>query len=117
MPQDTRALARAARARARARGERYTEARAAILAIRERMDEADETFEDAEAWYDDPRNQLLCATCGWTLGMICPECAPGCGCSTGCSGWRHREFSSDDDDDDGGWECECGADHEYNCVC
>ena len=122
MPQDTRALTRAARARAKAKGEPYTKAREAVLAIRERMGEWEETWEEAEAWYDDPANQLLCATCGWTMGMICPECSKGCGCSTNCSGWRHSEWRQengfDDEDDVGrGWECECGADHEYHCVC
>jgi hypothetical protein len=66
------------------------------------MDEADETFEEASAWYDDPANQLLCGTCGWTLGMICPECAKGCGCETSCTGWRHAEYAGDDDLDPSG---------------
>jgi hypothetical protein len=60
---------------------------------------------------NDPRNQLLCDTCGWSVGMICPEC-PGCGCYTGqCSGWRHHEYSEPDyDDPDYGVYCrECGA--------
>jgi hypothetical protein len=77
------------------------------------MDENELSWEEAEAAYDDPANQLLCETCGWTLGMICPEC-PGCGCYTGqCSGWRHREYSSDDEQDERREdECceECGAD-------
>jgi hypothetical protein len=121
MPNDTRALTRAARARARAAGENYTEARTAVLVIRERMAEADETYEQAEAWYDDPANQPLCQACGWSRGMVCPECRPGCGCSVGCSGWRHREWgpNAGDDDlpDDGPDVCECGADNEYSCVC
>jgi hypothetical protein len=59
----------------------------------------------------DPRNQLLCETCGWTNGMVCPEC-PGCGCyNDQCSGWRHHEYAHDDEDDDPyGTGCrECGA--------
>lgn len=59
---------------------------------------------------NDPRNQLLCGKCGWTVGMICPEC-PGCGCYSGqCSGWRHHEYDDVDGDDydDGGCP-ECGA--------
>jgi hypothetical protein len=117
MPTNARSLTRAARHRARATGEKYTEARAALLAIRERMELFDETFEEAEACLADPRNQLLCDTCGWTVGMICPECSPGCGCATNCSGWRHHEYRHEDDIEDEPWECECGADHEYSCVC
>lgn len=48
----------------------------------------------------------LCDICGWTIGMVCPEC-PGCGCYTGrCTGWRHSEYAHDDDfedDVDDGW--------------
>jgi hypothetical protein len=113
MPQDTRALTRAARVRMRARGEKYTEAREAVLAIRERMDEREETYEEAEAWFDDPASQVMCGTCGWTSGMACPEC-PGCGCYYGCcSGWRHQEYMHEDElaelrEDE---RCEeCGAD-------
>jgi hypothetical protein len=81
---------------------------------------------------NDPRNQLLCETCGWTVGMVCPEC-PGCGCYNGrCSGWRHSEYQDEMDaatgetreyDCDCGFYgsgfhcCECGADHEYHCEC
>jgi len=61
---------------------------------------------------NDPRNQLLCGKCGWTVGMVCPEC-PGCGCySDQCSGWRHHEYDDepDYDDPDHGVYCrECGA--------
>jgi hypothetical protein len=120
MPTDTRALTRAARDRARsAAGENYTQARAAVLGIRERMAEADETWAEAEAWYDDPANELLCGTCGWSRGMVCPECTRGCGCEVGCSGWRHSEWGQvdDDADDEAGGCPECGADHEYRCVC
>lgn len=51
-------------------------------------------------------NDILCGTCGWTYGMICPEC-PGCGCCNGqCSEWRHEEDSdwSDWDDEEYDWE-------------
>lgn len=59
----------------------------------------------------DPRRQLLCEKCGWSMAMICPEC-PGCGCYNGeCSGWRHHEYAEPDyDDPDYGVYCrECGA--------
>jgi chromosomal replication initiator protein len=49
MPHNARALARAARARARERGEPYTAARQAVLAIRRRMEEFGETYAEAEA--------------------------------------------------------------------
>jgi chromosomal replication initiator protein len=52
MPHDARALARAARARARERGEPYTAARQAVLAIRQRMEEFGETYAEAEAVLD-----------------------------------------------------------------
>jgi hypothetical protein len=55
MPQDTRALTRAARARAEAKGEKYTEAREAVIAIRALMDDNGWTYAEAEAWYDRPR--------------------------------------------------------------
>ncbi|MEU9849216.1 hypothetical protein [Streptomyces sp. NPDC047985] len=65
----------------------------------------------------DPRNQLLCETCGWTNSMVCPEC-PGCGCyNDQCSGWRHAEYEAemraatgdyDPDDDPNACE-ECGT--------
>jgi hypothetical protein len=61
--------------------------------------ERDETPEEARAFLLDPANQESCEVCGWTYGMLCPEC-PGCGCYTGrCSGWRHAEYSYGDDDD------------------
>jgi hypothetical protein len=75
----------------------------------------------------------LCQLCGWTIGMVCPECA-GCGCYTGtCTGWRHGEFAGDDDLDDkstdagacewcgGGPYCtccpDCGAELVAKCAC
>jgi hypothetical protein len=58
---------------------------------------------------NNPRNQLLCEKCGWTNGMVCPEC-PGCGCyNDQCSGWRHHEYADDDPDDDPNACPECGA--------
>jgi hypothetical protein len=59
---------------------------------------------------NDPRNQTMCERCGWTNGMVCPEC-PGCGCYNGqCSGWRHHEFADDEDSDYDPYGCEeCGA--------
>jgi chromosomal replication initiator protein len=52
MPHDARALARAARARER--GEPYTAARQAVLAIRQRMAEFGETYAEAETNLGDP---------------------------------------------------------------
>jgi hypothetical protein len=52
--------------------------------------------------------------------MVCPECDPGCGCSVGCTGWRHGEYSFDDEyDDDGGcYECGAGGGNPYEeCTC
>jgi hypothetical protein len=94
-------------------------------AIAELMEANEWTREEAEAWLDDPANQTLCEVCGWTVGMVCPECSKGCGCETSCSGWRHQEFRSDDADidaDRGGEDegCECGAywgSNGYGCVC
>ncbi|MGW7505941.1 hypothetical protein ACWGIR_31075 [Streptomyces albidoflavus] len=61
----------------------------------------------------DPANQIMCRTCGWTYGMICPECAKGCGCEYECPGWRHAEMraaTGDYDDYDDPNACpECGA--------
>ena len=52
MPRDSRAVTRAARARAAGRGETYTVARRAVIAIRDLMDANDWTQEEAETWYD-----------------------------------------------------------------
>lgn len=61
----------------------------------------------------EPRLQTLCETCGWTMAMICPECAEGCGCATGCTGWRHRDYGFDDDDpEDAGMPGEWDDDFE-----
>lgn len=113
MPRHARALTRVARRRARQKNLPYQQAREDAVLIHQLMDDNELSWEEAEAAYDNPANQLLCETCGWTLGMICPEC-PGCGCYTGqCSGWRHREYRSDDEPDERREdECceECGAD-------
>ncbi len=68
------------------------------------------TYAEAKAFLAvDPRRQLLCDKCGWSVAMVCPEC-PGCGCYTGqCTGWRHSEFEEEDPEADP-WGCpECGA--------
>ncbi|MGW4788595.1 hypothetical protein [Streptomyces sp. NPDC004230] len=71
---------------------------------------------------NDPRNQVMCRDCGWTYGMVCPEC-PGCGCyNDQCSGWRHHEYAREDDSDYDPYGCpECGAggggDPYGECVC
>ncbi|MFG1913002.1 hypothetical protein [Kribbella sp. NPDC048928] len=75
-----------------------------------------------EAERNDPANQLLCEECGWTVGMICPEC-PGCGCYNHvCTGWRHLEFALGDEDPAAEYEevCEeCGGNPgtPYGCEC
>ncbi|THA72476.1 hypothetical protein E6R60_26460 [Streptomyces sp. A0642] len=70
----------------------------------------------------DPRFRTLCETCGWSLSMICPECSQGCGCSTDCTGWRHREHGSEDDDfgdgdpfedEHGEWDEDEDEEYEY----
>jgi hypothetical protein len=63
---------------------------------------------------NDPRNQIMCRDCGWTYGMVCPECAKGCGCEYDCPGWRHEEMRAatgdyGDDDYDPNACSECGA--------
>ncbi|MFI6030811.1 hypothetical protein [Amycolatopsis magusensis] len=120
MPRNTRALTLAARKRARERELPYQTARADVLAIRELMDEGDLTFAEAEAFYDDPANQLLCKVCGWTVGMICPECTPGCGCNNlRCSGWRHQEYMDSDELEELNACGDCGGDttSPYGCGC
>lgn len=74
---------------------------------------------------NDPANKLMCTTCGWTFGMVCPECAKGCGCDYECPGWRHAEMraaTGDYDGDEDSYGCpECGAggggDPYGECVC
>jgi hypothetical protein len=101
-------LTRAARDRAQRTGETYTQARDAVIDIHERAEGFGLTWAEAEAEHDDPLNELLCDTCGWTVGMACPEC-PGCGCYTGrCSGWRHGEYMHDDERHELAQEAECG---------
>lgn len=102
----------------------------AILAVMEEFDDIT-TRVDAVAILDDPMRQTFCEKCGWTNGMVCPEC-PGCGCYNGqCSGWRHAEF--EEPDPDRWYECDCGyggesdrhccecgmdgAAYDYHCVC
>ncbi|MFI7511459.1 hypothetical protein ACIBSS_32085 [Micromonospora aurantiaca] len=76
-------------------------------------------FADAQVEYDSPLNQIMCDKCGWTNGMVCPEC-PGCGCyNDRCTGWRHDEFMSDDERRERN-ECpECGGNmqNHYECTC
>lgn len=82
------------------------------------------TYKDAVAYLEqernDPANQLLCETCGWTVGMICPECPGGCGCYNGrCSGWRHDEWMTEDERRELNACVECGGDtsNHYDCQC
>jgi hypothetical protein len=125
MPSDTRARTRAVRAHMKAAGLTYTAAAAAIdapykpgyISITERMQETGDTYAEAVAFLDDPGNELLCETCGWTNYMVCPECS-GCGCDYRCTGWRHAEYAHDDDDPDRRNCPECGGDDsEYGCQC
>lgn len=67
--------------------------------IREQMAVSGQCYREAAATLEapDPGDEVLCETCGWTVGMICPEC-PGCGCYNGrCSGWRHEEYMDEDE--------------------
>ncbi len=119
MASQNRALTRAIRARAAATGEKYTRARNAVLQIGEIAASEDVTLAEAEAIHDDPRNEIFCKICGWTVGMVCPEC-PGCGCyNLSCSGWRHAEVMDSDELRQLN-ECpECGGDmtNHYDCTC
>ncbi len=114
MPRHKRALTRAARRRARARGLSYQQALQDVLEIRDFATYAEVTWEEAEAEYDDLRNELLCERCGWTVAEACPECPSGCGCNNGwCTGWRHAEYATDEERDDlaeAGVCEECGGD-------
>jgi hypothetical protein len=125
MPQDTRVRTRAVRDHMKATGLTYTAAMAAIdapfkpgyISISECMQQNGYSYGEAVAFLADPANELLCEVCGWTNGMICPECS-GCGCNHGCTGWRHREYADEDDDDPSGRYCtECGANSHYDCYC
>jgi hypothetical protein len=71
---------------------------------------------------NDPRNQTMCEKCGWTYGMICPECAEGCGCAHDCTGWRHGEYTEPDYDDPDRnvycFDCGAGSSSPYDeCTC
>ncbi|HEX6359494.1 hypothetical protein [Actinophytocola sp.] len=114
MPANHRGLTRAARRRAKAMGISHQKAYEDVQAIRELMHVEDWTWDEAEAFYDDPGNELLCEKCGWTVAMVCPEC-PGCGCYNGrCSGWRH-DVAFDDGEPEEDIICEeCGADASFN---
>lgn len=106
----------AARAR---RHLRRRDARRFEQAVDELFAESDWSRAECRAYLLDPLNETLCDDCGWSMGMVCPECERGCGCETRCSGWRHSEYFDDDDPDSRDeFECEgCGAGHEYHCVC
>lgn len=128
MPADKRRK-HAVRDRMAAAGETYTAAARALgkpwihpdgtedsWTVTEVMQERDALdYAAAVAWLEDPARKTLCETCGWTVGMTCPECS-GCGCDARCTGWRHDEFGQDDDEPED-YQCECGAGHEYSCVC
>ncbi|MCF6467321.1 hypothetical protein FAF44_02690 [Nonomuraea sp. MG754425] len=75
-------------------GKKYTEVRDELL---DWLDGREETPGEAVAIMTDPANEILCEDCGWTVGMVCPECSKGCGCETDCTGWRHREYMHPDD--------------------
>jgi hypothetical protein len=101
-------------------GKPYTTAAREVDAIHYLMPQLDCDYAAAEAYLDDPRNQELCADCGWTVGMVCPECEKGCGCEYRCSGWRHGEWNEPDDDggiDSVDYCMGCGAEDEEFCVC
>jgi hypothetical protein len=88
-----------------------------------RCDGEFDTYEEALAWLTDPANEVMCDRCGWTWGMVCPECAKGCGCETSCAGWRHHDWGINDDEDDGYDhepcpECGAGGSSPYDeCQC
>lgn len=103
-------------------GQTYMQVRAELEGW---LDGREETPAEAVAIMTDPANQLLCETCGWTVGMVCPECSKGCGCETRCFGWRHGEWAPEKDplEEDEDNACgECGGDHrldgyEAGCIC
>lgn len=104
-------------------GEDEPTARTAVEHIQDIAARNQWTFAEAQVEYDDPRNEVMCDKCGWTYGMVCPEC-PGCGCyNTRCSGWRHDEFMDPDERAElerERNECpECGGDstNHYDCRC
>lgn len=88
-----------------------------LISISDRMQESGDDYAGAVVFLEDPANRTMCETCGWTFGMVCPECS-GCGCDSGCTGWRHREFADADDERYAEVWCEeCGADSHYQCSC
>ncbi len=114
-----RAFTRAVRARAERTGEPYTVALRSVTTIREIAEAEDVDLVKAEGIHDDPANQIACGRCGWTNGMLCPEC-PGCGCyNSSCSGWRHREFMDEDERRALDTCPDCGGDTQgdYGCTC
>ena len=126
MPQDTRARTRAIRAHMAATSLGYTAAAAALdapfkpgyISITECMQDNGYDYAEAVAFLEDPANELLCEICGWTVGMVCPECSPGCGCVTNCTGWRHGEWGAEDDHEPAACP-ECGGElgSPYGCDC
>jgi hypothetical protein len=121
--QQAHAFAAAVALRMARAGEDEATARTSVEAIQDIAARNGWPFAAAQVEYDDPRNEVLCETCGWTVGMVCPEC-PGCGCyNRQCSGWRHEEFMDPDERrelEQARNECpECGGnmqDH-YDCQC
>jgi hypothetical protein len=122
------AARRAERVAARvALGATEDEAAGQVEAIEQIAAENGTCYDDAAEWFDAPGNQVMCETCGWTWSMVCPECPKGCGCDdTGCTGWRHGEFTEyDADDDDADYhqaDCpDCGGSYDfrtgYGCAC
>ena len=126
MPQDTRARTRAIRAHMAATSLGYSAAAAALdapfkpgyISITECMQDNGYDYAEAVAFLEDPANELLCEICGWTVGMVCPECSPGCGCVTNCTGWRHGEWGAEDDHEPAACP-ECGGElgSPYGCDC
>ena len=126
MPKDTRARTRAIRAHMAAAGLGYTAAAAALdapfkpgyISISECMREGGYDYADAVAFLEDPANELLCEICGWTAGMVCPECSKGCGCVTNCTGWRHGEWGAENHDEPTACP-DCGGEmgSPYGCDC
>lgn len=109
----------AALTRMKQTGENYSAALEAVQTIRAYRQDTDCTWAEATAWYDNPANKVACTTCGWTYGMLCPEC-PGCGCyNFTCSGWRHQEFMDEEDLAQLHACPECGGDtrNNYDCRC
>ncbi|MEV4079168.1 hypothetical protein AB0J43_02595 [Nonomuraea fuscirosea] len=97
-------------------GKKYTEVRDELLWW---LEGREETPVEAVAIMTDPANEIMCEKCGWTNGMVCPEC-PGCGCyNFTCSGWRHEEYMDEEERRELRACRECGGDSEdhYSCQC